>query len=143
MYEMLKGVRPTWLGYYWSSRPLLACLSWFEGLELPTRSFLVGRLVTRTCYVATRTSSLSMEYLFACLNRSSIVASGFLARNSKNGVPRQIFLLKICKMASMLQDSTWSTTCLNRFTNSLKDSFSCILMFCRVLMFNLWHAEHR
>ena len=142
-YEILKGVRPAWLGCYWSSHPLLAYLSWFEGLEFPTWSFLVGQLVTRTCCVAVRTSSSSMEYLFTRLNRSSIVSDCFLAKDSKNNIPKQMLLLKICRMTSMLQNSTWSTTYLNCFTNSLKDSFSCILMFCRALMFCLYHAEPR
>lgn len=35
----------------------------------------------------------------------------------------------------MLQDSNWSTAQPNRFMKSLSDSFSCILMFCKVLMF--------
>ena len=90
-----------------------------------------------------RALSLSMEYLFARLNRLSIVACDFLAIDSKKGVLKQMFLLKICKMASILHDSTWSTTCLNRFTNSLRNSFSCIFMFCKVLMFCLYRAEHR
>ena len=143
LYEMLSGVRLAWLDYYWSSRLLLACLGWFEGLELSTWSFLVGQLVTRTCWVAARTLSSSMEYLFAHLNKSSIIVGDFLVRDSKNGVPRQMFLLKICRMTSMLQDSTWSMICLNHFMNSLKDSFSFILMFCMVLMFCLWRVEHR
>lgn len=43
-----------------------------------------------------------MEYLFACLNKLSIVVGGFLAIDSKKGVLRQILLLKICTMTSML-----------------------------------------
>ena len=84
-----------------------------------------------------------MEYLFTSLNRLSIVASDFFVRDSKNDVPEKMFHLKIYKMASMLQDFTWSTTCLNRLMKSLSDSFSCILMFCRVLMFSLWRVEHK
>ena len=143
LYEMLKGVRPTWLGYFWSSRFLPVCLSWFEGLKLPAWSFLAGRVVTKSYYVMARTSFLSMEYLFARLNRSSIVASSFLERDSKKGVPRQMLLLKIYKMVSMLHDSTWSTTYPNHFTNSLNDSFSCIFMFCMLLMLCLYYVEHR
>ncbi|RVW48951.1 hypothetical protein CK203_095635 [Vitis vinifera] len=37
-----------------------------------------------------RTSSSSIEYLFARLNKSSIVVGGFLASDSKNGVPGQM-----------------------------------------------------
>ena len=51
--------------------------------------------------------------------------------------------LKICRMASILQDSTWSTTCPNRFMKSLSDSFSCNLMFCKVIMFCLWRVKHK
>ncbi|RVW22445.1 hypothetical protein CK203_099234 [Vitis vinifera] len=40
---------------------------------------------TRTCWVAARTSSSNIEYLFARLNKSSIVVGGFLASDSKNG----------------------------------------------------------
>ena len=88
-------------------------------------------------------SSSSIEYLSAHLNKSSIVVRGFLARDTKKGVLGQILLLKICRMTSMLKDSIWSTTCLNCFTNSLSDSFSCIFMFYRILMFLLCLAEHR
>ena len=122
---------------------LSTCLSWFEGLELPSWLFQVGQLVTKTYCVAARTSPSSIKYLFSCLNKSSIVAVDFLVIDLKNGVPRQMLLLKVCKMASMLQDSTWSTTYLNHFTNSLKDSFSCILRFCKVLMFCLWRVEQK
>ena len=80
---------------------------------------------------------------FARLNRSSIVAGDFLARDSKKGVPGQMLLSKIYKMTSILHDSTWSTTYSNRFTSSLRDSFSCIFMFCRVLMLCLCRVEHR
>ena len=62
--------------------------------------------MTRTCCVAAWTSSSSMEYLFARLNKLSIVDGGFLVRDSNKGVPEQIFLLKICKTGSMIQDST-------------------------------------
>ena len=125
-------------------RPALClCLNWFKGLEFPAESFLAGRLVTRTCCIAAWTSSSSMEYLFAHLNKSSIVVGGFLVRDSKKGVPGHILLLKICRTTSMLQDSTWSIACLNRFTNFLKDLVSCIFMFFRVLMFYLCHAKHR
>ena len=137
LYEMLRGVRPTWLGCCCLSHPLLACLSWFAGLEPPVESFLSGRLVTRTCWVIARTFSSSMEYLFARLNKLSIIAGGFLARDSKNDIPKQILLLNIFRMTSTLQNSIWSTTCPNHFTNSLEDSFSCIFMFYKVLMFML------
>ena len=53
-----------------------------------------------------RALSLSMEYLFARLNRLSIVACDFLVIDSKKGVLEQMLLLKICKMASILHDST-------------------------------------
>ena len=68
---------------------------WLVGLEFLAESFLTFRLVTKTCWVAARTSSLSMEYLFVRLNKSFIVAGGFLVRNSKNDVPGQMLLLKI------------------------------------------------
>ena len=142
-YDMLRGVRPAWLGCCYPSHLFSACLSWFKGLELPTWLFLVGRLVTRTYCVVARTLSSSIKHLFACLNRSSIIAGGFLARDSKKGVLGHMLLLKICRMTSMLHDSTWSMAYPNRFTNSLRDSFSYIFMFCRVLMFNLCHVKHK
>ena len=43
-----------------------------------------------------------MEYLFACLNRSSIIADDFFERDSKNGVPGLMFCLKIYKIAFIL-----------------------------------------
>ena len=51
-------------------------------------------------------SDIIFEYLFAHLNRSSIVVDDFFARDSKNGVPGLMLHLKICKMASTLQDLT-------------------------------------
>ena len=90
-----------------------------------------------TYWVVMRTLSSSIKYLFARLNMSSIVAGSFLEKDLMNDVPGQMLLLKICRITSMLQDSTWRTTCPNHFTNSLKDSLSYILMFCRVLMFCL------
>ena len=93
-YEILKGVRLGWVGCCPSYR-LPICLRWFVGLELPAELFLAFRLVTKTYWVAARTSSSSMGYLFALLNKSPIVARGFLARDSKKGVLEQMFLLKI------------------------------------------------
>ena len=142
-YEMLRGVRLAWASYCCLPYPLPVCLRWFTGLELLVESFLTFRLVTRINWVAVRTLSSSLEYLFARLNKLSIVAEGFLTRGSNKGVPEQILLLKIWRTTSMLQDSTWSMTCLNLFTNSLNDSFSCIFMFCKVLMFCLCCVEHR
>ncbi|KAL6320521.1 hypothetical protein AAG906_007600 [Vitis piasezkii] len=57
---------------------------------------------TKICWVAARTSSSSIEYLLARRNKSSIVVGGFLASDSKNGVPRQMLRLKICRTTSML-----------------------------------------
>ena len=91
-YEMLRWVRPTKLGCCYPSRSLPVCLNWFEGLELPIESFLAGWLVTKTCCVATRMSSSSVEYLFTRLNKSSIVVGGFLVRDSKKGVLGHILL---------------------------------------------------
>ena len=142
-YEILRRVSLVWFCCWWPSYLLLACLNWFESLEFLVLSCFVGQLVTKTCWVAAWTSSSSMEYLFAHLNRSSIIADCFFVRDSKNGMLGQMLYLKICKMASMMQDSTWSMACPNRFMKSLRDSFSCILMFYRVLMLCLWRAEHK
>ena len=57
------------------------------------------------CVVA-RTSSSSIEYLFASLNRSSIITGVFLTGDSNKGVLGQMLLLKIGRMASMLHNST-------------------------------------
>ena len=65
-------------------------------------SFLAHWPVTKICCVAARTLSSSIEYLFARLNRSSMVTGGFLARDSKNGVLEQMVCLKIWRIVSML-----------------------------------------
>ena len=127
----------------WPIRLLLIFLDWFEGLELPASLFLVEPLVTKTYWDAAQTSSSSIEYLSAHLNRSSIVVGSFFARDSKNGVPELMFCLKICRMASLLQDSTWSIAYPNRFMKSLSDLFSYNLIFYKVLMFCFWQAKHR
>ena len=75
--------------------PLLGFLRWFVVLGFLTTSFLADWPVTKICCVAAQTSSSRIEYLFACLNRSSIVIGDFLERDSKNGVPGQILYLKI------------------------------------------------
>ena len=76
------------------------------GLVFLSVLLLDGRPATKTCWVAARTSSSSIEYLLARLNKSSIVVGGFLASDSKNGVPGQMLRLKICRTASILQAST-------------------------------------
>lgn len=81
---------------------LLGGPCWFEGLKFLVASLLAAWPTTRTCCVAARMSSFSMEYLFARWNRSSMVVGGFLARDSKKGVPRHMLRLKICRMTSML-----------------------------------------
>ena len=43
-------------------------------------SFLVDWPATKICCVATRTSSSNIEYLFAHLNRSSMVTGGFFSK---------------------------------------------------------------
>lgn len=85
-----------------SSCPLLDDLGWFEVLKLLVVSLLEAWPATRTCCVAARTSSSSMEYLFACRNRSSMDIGGFLARDSKKGVPGHMLRLKIYRTVSML-----------------------------------------
>ena len=86
-YEMLRGVRLAWFDYCCPPCPLPICLYWLVALELLAESFLAGRLVTRTYWVAAQTSSSSKEYLFAHLNKSFMVVRGFLARDSKERVP--------------------------------------------------------
>ena len=76
------------------------------GLAFLSASPLDGRPATKTCWVAARTSSSSIEYLLICLNKSSIVVGDFLASHSKNGVLGQMLRLKICRTTSMLQAST-------------------------------------
>ena len=126
-----------------SSCPLLDDLRWLGALKLLVASLLVAWPTTKTCCVAARTSSSSMEYLLARRNKSSMDVGGFLARDSKKGVPGHMLHLKIWRIASMLYDSTCRTACLKRFTNSLRVSFSCILMFYKVLIFCLCLAEHK
>ena len=76
------------------------------GLALLSVPLLDACPATRTCWVAAHASSSSIEYLFARLNKSSIVVGDFLASDSKNGVPGQMLHLKICRTASILQAST-------------------------------------
>ena len=70
-----------------SSCPLLDDPGWLGALKLLVASLLVACPATRTCCVAARMSSSSMEYLLACRNKSSMDVGGFLARDSKKGVP--------------------------------------------------------
>ena len=140
-YDVVRSVRMS--GRRHSSCPLLDVLGWLGALKLLVASLLTAWRATRTCCVAARTSSSTMEYLLARRNKSSIVVGGFLARESNKGVPGHMLRLKIWKTASMLYDSTCKTACPKRFTNSLKVSFSCILMFCKVLIFCLCLTEHK
>ena len=126
-----------------SSCPLLDDPGWLGVLKLLEASLLAAWPATRTCCVAAQMSSSSMEYLLARRNESSMVVGGFLASDSKKGVLGHMFRLKIWRTASMLYDSTCRTACPKRFTNSLRVSFSCILMFCKVLIFCLCLAEHK
>ncbi|WKA08936.1 hypothetical protein VitviT2T_026618 [Vitis vinifera] len=73
-----------------------------ESLALLSAPPLDACPATKTCWVAARTSSSSIEYLLARRNKSSIVVRGFFASDSKNGVPGQMLHLKICRTASML-----------------------------------------
>ncbi|RVW69655.1 hypothetical protein CK203_059481 [Vitis vinifera] len=77
-----------------------------DNLRIMGKSFsyeiLKGVRLAWICWVAVRTSSSSIEYLFSHLNKSSIVTRGFLARNTKKDVPGQILLLKILQTTSML-----------------------------------------
>ena len=126
-----------------SSCPLLDDLGWLGASKLLVASLLATWPATRTCCVAARMSSSNMEYLPTRRNKSSMDVGGFLARDSKKGVPRHMLRLKIWRTASMLYDSTCETACSKRFTNSLRVLFSCILMFCKVLIFCLCLAEHK
>ena len=99
-YVNVRGVRV--IGWRRSTCPLLDGPCWLEGLKFLVVSFLAVWPVTSTCCVVARTSSSSMEYLFACRNRSSMVVGSFLARDSKKGVPGYMLRLKICRMTSML-----------------------------------------
>ena len=56
-------------------------------LEFRVELFLASQLVTKTYWVVAWTLSSSMEYLLAHLNKSSIVVGGFLAKDSKKGIP--------------------------------------------------------
>ena len=126
-----------------SSCPLLDDPGWLGAPKLLVASLLVAWPATRTCCVTARTSSSSMEYLLARRNKLSMDVGGFLARDSKKGVPGHMLSLKFWRIASMLYDSTCKTVCPKRFTNSLRASFSCILMICKVLTFYLYLAEHK
>ena len=138
-YDLVRGVRMS--SGRRSSCPLLDDLRWLGALKLLVVSPLAAWPATRTYCVAARTSSSSMEYLLARRNKLSMDVGGFLARDSKKGVPRHMLRLKIWWTVFMLYDSTCRTACPKRFTNSLNVSFSCILMFCKVLIFCLCLAK--
>lgn len=78
-----------------SSCPLLDDLGWFNVLKLLVASLLAIWPAIRTCYVVARTSSSSVEYLFARRNKSSMDVGGFLVRDLKKGVPGHMLRLKI------------------------------------------------
>ena len=121
---------------------MLFYLNWqFDGFELLTLLFfLAAWLVMRICCEVARTSSSSIAYLSTLLNKSSIVASGFLVRDSKNKVSRLILFLKFCRSVFMLYNSTCNIACPNHFMKSLSDYPSYILMFCKVLIFCFYRA---
>lgn len=81
---------------------LLDAPHWLEGLSFLATSHLAAWPVTKICWVAAQTSYSSIEYLFACQNVSSMVVVGFLAKDSKNGVPGHMLCLKIWRTTSML-----------------------------------------
>lgn len=81
----------------------LPCLDWLFGdFELPLLLLFVDWFATKICWEDARTSSSSIAYLSAYLNKSSIEAYDFLVRDSKNRVSRLILRLKISRIASML-----------------------------------------
>ena len=86
-YDTLRGVRLDWSGWRCSPCPLLDCLRWLVVLGFLATSLLADWPMTKIYCVVAQTSSLSIEYLFIHLNKSSIVTRGFLARDFKNGVP--------------------------------------------------------
>ena len=55
----------------------------FGSLALLSAPLLDAYPATKTCWVAARTSSSSIEYLLARRNKSSIVVGGFLASDFK------------------------------------------------------------
>ena len=86
-YEMERGVGGSLSGRLDPSCLRSDDLGRSGGLAFLSASPLDGRPATKTCWVAARMSSSSIEYLLARLNKLSIVVGGFLTSDSKNGVP--------------------------------------------------------
>ncbi|RVW84097.1 hypothetical protein CK203_040606 [Vitis vinifera] len=101
-YDMERGVRGGISGRIGPSCLQSDGLGRSESLALLSAPLLDACPATKTCWVAARTSSSSIEYLLSRRNKSSIIVGGFLASDSKNGVPEQMLYLKICRTASML-----------------------------------------
>ena len=79
--------------------------------------------------------SSNVEYLFARLYNSSIVAGRSRDKEWKNGVLGLKLLRKFWRTTSILYESICWTTPPNLLVKSRMDSSSCLRMVCRELMF--------
>ena len=87
-----------------------------------------------TVWEAARILSSSIEYLFARLYSSSIVAGGSRDIDRKKGVVSPKLLRKFWRTASMLYASICWTTCPNLLVKSHIDSSSHLKMVCSEVM---------
>ena len=81
--------------------------------------------------------SSNVEYLSTHLYNFSIVVGGSRDSEWKNGTVGPKLLLKFWRAASILYESICKTTPPNLLVKSRMDSFSCLKMVCRELMFPL------
>ena len=79
--------------------------------------------------------SSNVEYLFARLYNSSIVAGGSRDSEWKNGVVGLKLMWKFLRTASILDESICWMTPPNLLVKSQMDSSSSLKMVCRELMF--------
>ena len=100
-------------------------------------------VVIITIWEATRIFSSSVEYLFAHLYSSSIVAGGSRDSDWKKGVIDPKLIRKFWRIASILYASICWTACPNLLVKSRIDSSSRLKMVCSELMFPFCRIEHK
>ena len=94
-------------------------------------------------WAAARILSSSVEYLFASLYNSSIVAGRSRDSEWKNGVVGPKLIRKFWRIVSILYESICWTAPPNLLVKSWMDSSSRLKMVCRELMFPFYRIEHR
>ena len=100
-------------------------------------------VVIITVLEAARILSSSVEYLSVRLYNSSIVTGGSRDSKWKNGVVGPKLLRKFWRTASILYESICWTTPPNLLEKLWMDSFFCLKMVCKELIFPFSQIEHR